>query len=117
GAGIHLADAHGCAISANTFTIMKKHSVKIGGGSGRITVTGNNFSSSYQGEGKIRRKEGDRDAGGLLIDSAKHVTVTGNSFSGLTTEAITATGVVEGLQIESNIVVDSPTAVQKGKTQ
>lgn len=92
GAGIDLKDAHGCAVSANTFTIMKDFSLQIGEGSGRITVTGNNFSNSYLGEGKIRRKEGDRDAGGLVLKSTTAVSLTGNIFAGLTTKAVTEEG-------------------------
>lgn len=38
--GIDLRDAHGCAVSANTFTIVKKDAVRIGPASGRITVCG-----------------------------------------------------------------------------
>ncbi len=47
--GIDLRDAHGCAVSANTFTIVKRHALVIGPESGRITVTGNNFSDSTIG--------------------------------------------------------------------
>ena len=52
GQGVVLKDAHGCAVSANTFTIMGEHAVLLEKGSGRITVTGNNFSDSYLGEGR-----------------------------------------------------------------
>ncbi len=55
GQGIDLIDAHGCAVSANTFTIMHERALRIGPGSGRITVTGNNFSDSYLGDGLLKR--------------------------------------------------------------
>lgn len=110
GGGVDLQDAHGCAVSANTFTIIKENALRIGPDSGRITVTGNNFSNSYLGDGKIRRKEGDRDAAGVVLDGTRDVTITGNVFSGLTTDAYTTKGSVEGIQIESNIVVDSSPA-------
>ena len=44
GGGIDLRDAHGCAVSANTFTIMKSDALRIGPNSGRIAVGGNVFS-------------------------------------------------------------------------
>ena len=44
GGGIDLRDAHGCAVSANTFTIMKSDALRIGPNSGRIAISGNVFS-------------------------------------------------------------------------
>ena len=92
GAGVDLKDAHGCAVSANTFTIIKDYALRIGENSGRITVTGNNFSNSYIGDGTIRRKEDDREAGGLVLQATTAISVTGNIFSGLTTKAVTEDG-------------------------
>ena len=46
GAGVDLKDAHGCSISANTFTIMKRDALRVGPASGRITITGNNFPAA-----------------------------------------------------------------------
>ena len=93
GAGLDLKDAHGCAVSANTFTIIKDFAMRIGPGSGRVTVTGNNFSNSYVGDDTIRRKEDDREAGGLVLESTTAVSLTGNIFSGLSTKAVTKKGV------------------------
>ncbi len=108
GAGIDLKDAHGCAVSANTFTIMKKDALRIGPHSGRITVTGNNFSNSYLGDGKVKRREEDRDAGGLVLEGTKHVTVVGNLFSGLRPKAIELRGAKsEGIVFDNNVVVDA----------
>lgn len=106
GAGVDLADAHGCAISANTFTIMKQHALRIGRGSGRITVTGNNFCNSFLGDGQVKRREGDRQAGGLVLDETQHITVTGNIFSGLQPQAITQNGDATTIEFSANIVVD-----------
>ena len=92
GAGIDLKDAHGCAVSANTFTIMKNFAMRIGEGSGRITVTGNNFCNSYTGDGNVRRKQDDLDAGGLVLQSTTAISLTGNIFAGLSTKAITKEG-------------------------
>ena len=108
GAGIDLRDAHGCAVSANTFTIMKTAALRIGPASGRIAVTGNNFSDSYLGEGKRRRAEGDRAAAGLLLDGATVRAVVGNVFSGLSTPAV-ALGEQPsaGIWFHENVVVES----------
>jgi len=94
GAGVDLIDAHGCAVSANTFTIMKTFAMRIGPGSGRITVTGNNFSDSYVGDDKIVRREDDRSAGGLILESTTAIALSGNIFSGLNTKAVTEKGTV-----------------------
>lgn len=92
GSGIDLRDAHGCAVSANTFTIMKEFALRIGANSGRITVTGNNFCNSYIGADTIKRKEDDRRAGGLVLESTTAISITGNIFAGLTTKAVTDSG-------------------------
>ncbi len=107
GAGVDLVDAHGCAVSANTFTIMKDFGMRIGEGSGRITVTGNNFCNSYTGDGNIRRKEDDREAGGLVLQSTTAISVTGNIFAGLTTKAVTEEGTVTKVVSVGNGAVDT----------
>jgi hypothetical protein len=88
GGGIDLRGAHGCAVSANTFTIVPKRALAIGPGSGRITVTGNNFSDSYLGQGREKRPAKDRAASGIVLDGASHILINGNAFSGLDTKAI-----------------------------
>lgn len=92
GGGIDLRDAHGCAVSANTFTIVPKNALRIGPAAGRITVTGNNFSDSYIGEGKERRRKNDQAASGIVLEGTSDVTITGNIFSGLNTKAVQHTG-------------------------
>lgn len=96
--GIDLVDAHGCTLSANTFTIVKKSAIAIRPGSGRIVITGNNFSDSYIG-GQDKRVETDtptekdqNEATGILLDSTSDLAITGNVFSGLSTPAIRALG-------------------------
>jgi len=88
GAGIDLRDAHGCAVSANTFTIMKTNALRVGPQSGRIAVSGNSFSSSYIGEGKDRRKPEDQTAAGLVLAGASDVNVSSNVFSGVGPKAL-----------------------------
>ncbi len=90
--GIDLRDAHGCAVSANTFTIMGGDALHIGPGSGRIAVTGNNFSDSYIGGDALKRRENDRSAGGLVLEGTTDITVVGNVFSGLKPKAVTLRG-------------------------
>lgn len=92
GQGIDLIDAHGCCVSANTFTIMQERALRIGPGSGRITVTGNNFSDSYLGDGLLKRAPEDQSSGGLVLEGTSDVAISGNVFSGLTEPAITLTG-------------------------
>ncbi len=106
GAGIDLRDAHGCAVSANTFTILKTNALRIGPDSGRITVTGNNFSDSYIGEDSVRRAENDRLAGGLLLESTADVAITGNVFSGLTEKAVRMTGQSQRILFQDNVLRD-----------
>ncbi|MCA8997839.1 MAG: right-handed parallel beta-helix repeat-containing protein, partial [Planctomycetaceae bacterium] len=108
GGGVDLKDAHGCAISANTFTINKTAALRIGPDSGRIAVTGNNFSDSYIGAG-VRRAENDRSAGGMQIQGASHVTITGNIFSGLSEKALTLEGETSGIVFENNVLVETET--------
>ncbi|MHC4394075.1 MAG: right-handed parallel beta-helix repeat-containing protein [Planctomycetota bacterium] len=100
--GIDLRDAHGCAVSANTFTIMRKSALTIGSESGRITVTGNNFSDSYIGGGKVKRRgqiDGtgywsgkDKAATGMVLNGTSDITVVGNMFSGVRPKALTIEG-------------------------
>ncbi len=92
GAGIDMRDAHGCAVSANTFTIMKTDALRVGPGSGRIAVTGNSFSSSYIGESVDKRAVEDQTAAGISLESSSAVLVSGNVLSGIDSKAIAITG-------------------------
>lgn len=92
GRGIELLDAHGCAVSANTFTIVKERALYIGPASGRITVTGNNFSNSFIGDGQVKRGTQDLAAAGITLEGASDVAISGNVFSGLTEKAVTMQG-------------------------
>ena len=90
--GIDLRDAHGCAVSANAFTISGRDALSIGPNSGRITVTGNNFSNSYLGDGKVKRGTNDLTAAGMVLDGTSDVTVVGNLFSSVRPKALTIKG-------------------------
>jgi hypothetical protein len=106
GAGIDLRDAHGCAVSANTFTIMKTNALRIGPKSGRITVGGNNFCNSYIGDNKVRRGTADMAAAGLVLDGPSDVAVSGNIFSGLTENAVSLSGKPQGILFATNLLSD-----------
>jgi len=92
GGGVELLDAHGCAISANTFTIVKERAVYIGPDSDRITVTGNNFSNSFIGGGEVKRGTNDLAAAGITLEETSDVAISGNVFSGLTEKALILAG-------------------------
>lgn len=98
GGGIDLVDAHGCAVSANTFVLLKlppkakdgtqppqldTRCLRIAKDSSRITVTGNSFCDSYIGEGAVMRKVNDQLAGGIVLEGTRDVNITGNTFSSL----------------------------------
>ncbi|MCA9117261.1 MAG: right-handed parallel beta-helix repeat-containing protein [Planctomycetaceae bacterium] len=93
GAGVDLRDAHGCAVSANTFTIMKTDALRIGPGSNRITATGNSFANSLiSGEGEVRRQKGDLAAAGLVLEGTSDNVIAGNGFSSVKPKAIELRG-------------------------
>jgi hypothetical protein len=106
--GIALRDAHGCTVSANTFTIMGKDALNIGPGSGRITVTGNNFSNSYIGDSKVKREANDLAAAGMVLNGTTGIAVTGNLFSGLKPNAISLFGQASRhVLFSDNVLVDT----------
>jgi hypothetical protein len=92
GAGVDLRDAHGCTISANTFTIMKTDAVRIGPQSNRIAVTGNNFSNSFVGDGQVKRSKNDAAAAGLVLTGTSDIAVAGNVFAGVRPKAVELRG-------------------------
>ncbi len=112
GGGVYCLDAHGCAISANTMTLLHTNSVYVGPKSGRLTITGNNFCNSYIGEDRIRRKT-DREAEkrpiqwdigtGITIEGASNIAITGNVFAGLDDQAVKADEKSSGIVINANV--------------
>ena len=106
--GIALRDAHGCTVSANAFTIMGKDALNIGPNSGRITVTGNNFSNSYIGADKVKRTAGDLAAAGMVLNGTSGIAVTGNLFSGLRPNALSLEGrASRHVLFSDNVLVDT----------
>ena len=90
--GIELRDAHGCTVGANTFTLVRKNALVIGPASGRITVTGNNFSDSTIGAGAVKRQKNDLAASGLTLTGTADVAISGNLFSGVGPRAVAVEG-------------------------
>ncbi len=124
GGGIDLVDAHGCAVSANTFPLLKMppgsnhgkqpqqletRCLRIGKDSSRITVTGNSFCDSYIGEGAVRRKLNDQLAGGLALEGTRDVTITGNTFSSVSKAVELRGPKSENILFSNNLLIDSPT--------
>ena len=77
----------------------------IGPDSGRITVTGNNFSNSYIGAGKTRREKED-PATGVLLQGTSDVAITGNTFTGLAEHAVRAEGECWRIAVTGNVMAD-----------
>jgi hypothetical protein len=114
--GVDLRDAHGCAVSANTFTIMGKDAVRIGPASGRIMLSGNSFSDSYIGEGKLWRADvpwetsgpPDLSAGGLVLEGTSDVGIVGNMFSGVKPLALELRGKPSTrVNFSGNLLIDN----------
>lgn len=121
--GIDLRDAHGCTVSANTFTIVKQVGLAVRSESGSIVVTGNNFSDSLIGRDEAGKPLHKRDsaaptkleknpneAAGIVLEGCRDVVITGNMFSGLTTEAVTQAPETVGVVLQANAIVSIPTA-------
>jgi len=108
GGGIDLRDAHGCAVSANTFTLMKTDALRIGPVSGRIAVTGNSFCNSYIGAGKVKRRVDDLEAAGMVLLGTSDIAASGNVFSGVRPKAIALEGdqPVKRVLFADNVLTD-----------
>lgn len=105
--GIDLRDAHGCSVTGNSFPLVHNRAVVIGKDSGRIPVVGNAFSDSYIGTAQTKRPVLDDPSGGLVVEGARDVTVVGNTFSGLTTDAVQQPTQGTNVVISHNIDIDN----------
>jgi len=106
GGGVDLRGAWGCTLSANTFVLNPVLSIRAGPGTGRITITGNNFSDSFIG-GKTRRRVKDNAAAGIILIGADDIAISGNTFSGLNTLAVAADERCRRLVIIGNVIIHS----------
>jgi parallel beta-helix repeat protein len=102
GGGVDLRDAWGCTVSANTFTIVAQRGLVVGPNSGRITITGNNFSNSHIG-GKVKREDA---AAGVQLEGTADIVISGNIFSGLARHAIEANDACQRIAIVGNVMSD-----------
>ena len=123
GGGIDLVDAHGCAVSANTFVLLKMplkakdgtqppqldtRCLRIAKDSSRITVTGNSFCDSYIGEGAIKRKLDDQLAGGIVLEGTRDVNITGNTFSSLPKSVELRQPKSDNVLFSDNLLIEAP---------
>ncbi len=108
--GIDLRDAWGCAVSANTFVLVHQFGVRVAKQSGRSVISGNTFGNSHIGDGKVKRDTTRTEPmqidaqGGVVIEGAQDVSVTGNSFTGTDAEAVKASGGATKLLITNNLI-------------
>lgn len=123
GGGIDLRDAHGCAVSANTFVLLKMPTklsdgtqppqldtrcLRITKDSSRITVTGNSFCDSYIGEGTVKRKLNDQLAGGIALEGTRDLTIIGNTFSSVPKAVEVREPASENILFQNNLLIDAP---------
>jgi hypothetical protein len=106
GGGVELMGAWGCSVSANTFTLVHKNSILVGPGSGRITITGNNFGNS---NGKLVPYKADNPwtwdvCTGIILQTTSDITISGNSFCGLTGEAVKADAACKRVLVSTNVI-------------
>jgi hypothetical protein len=120
--GIDLRDACGCTLSANTFTIAHRFSVRVAAASERNTISGNTFCNTYIGAGQDKRPAeaktpmGTDEGTGIRIENGVNgLSINGNTFSGLSTEAVWAEGEVKNLLVSSNLCIDCGRKIAKGK--
>jgi hypothetical protein len=87
---------------------MGTDALNIGPKSGRITVTGNNFSNSYIGADKVKRGAKDLAAAGMVLNGTSGIVVTGNLFSGLRPNALSLEGPASRhVLFSDNVLVDT----------
>ncbi|MBS0210161.1 MAG: right-handed parallel beta-helix repeat-containing protein [Planctomycetes bacterium] len=89
--GIDLRDAHGCSVTGNSFPLVWARALAVGPESDRITITGNTFSDSYVGQGRVFRTD-KQPSSGIILDSTTDIVITGNTFAGLQTKAVELAG-------------------------
>ncbi len=118
--GIELRDAHGCTVTGNSFPIVWKNALVVGPGCGHNTIVGNTFSDTYLGNGQTKRPADKEFASGITLQGAYDTNISGNTFVGLNTKALTVTGepsrriifannVLKGVDSDHEQLLDSQT--------
>ena len=85
---------------------MKTDALRIGAQSGRIAVTGNSFSNSYIGEGKVKRGTEDLAAAGMVLTGASDLAISGNTFTSLAPQALAADKSTRRVAFTGNVLTD-----------
>ena len=105
--GVDLRDAHGISISANAFPLSRDSAIWVRKDSGRIAITGNNFANSYVG-GEKKFREEDPTVGSIVIEGAKQVNLSGNTFASLKPPALIVDEAASEILFTGNMVIDTP---------
>ncbi len=105
--GVDLRDAHGISISANAFPLSRDSAIWVRKDSGRIAITGNNFANSYVG-GEKKFREEDPTVGSIVIEGAKQVNLSGNTFASLKPAALIVDEAASEILFTGNMVIDTP---------
>jgi hypothetical protein len=94
---------------------MKKAAVRVGPESARIAVSGNSFCDSYIGQGEVKRRPDDTQAGGLVLEGTSDVNIDGNVFSSLRPKALSVVGdgPVRRILFTGNTITDSVSDVDR----
>ena len=85
---------------------MQTNALHIRANSGRIAVTGNSFSNSYIGDGKVRRGTKDLNAAGIVLTGASDVVISGNQLSSLRPKAFVVQGETKRIVFANNLLTD-----------
>lgn len=101
GDGVRLEGVRDITISANTFVLLRQEGVHARDGAARLTISANTFCR-YPFHPDKRRKED--PGGGVRLEGAHDVTISGNSFYDTRREAVWADGA--RLNITGNTIVD-----------
>jgi hypothetical protein len=110
GGGVKLTGAWSCSVSANTFTVVHNNSIMVGPGSGRITITGNNFGVSNRNVDPANEKKDNpwtwHICTGIDLQGTSDITVSGNCFARLIGEAVKADAACNRILITGNLMKD-----------
>lgn len=90
--GVVMEDVHGTSITGNTFTIMAENAVSVDSKCRALTISGNTFADRSLGDGEFKGKVEDNVASGIVLKGASVLNINGNTFSNLSTPALTIEG-------------------------
>ena len=104
--GIDLRDAHGCAVSANTFTIVKRHALVDRPGERADHRHGEQLLRQHDRPEQRAPKASDRQAGGLVLNGTRDIAVVGNVFAGVGPRPIAVEGKTTRVNVTANVFQD-----------